>query len=114
MKKADKSVQRTAPSEKTVKMRFSVNQFYVTADNREHDMATPLYEAGKVYDVPEHMVARWLKRGGDIVSGEQPTKVEEKVEIQEPQIEESVEAETESVEDEDTKPAPQQRGNRRR
>lgn len=49
--------------EKTVKMRFSKDMYYT-------DQNIPLYVAGKIYDVPESMVHRWVKRGGDIVGEE--------------------------------------------
>lgn len=51
--------------EKTVKMWFNTNMYY-------NDLVTPLYEAGKEYDVPERMVSRWIKRGGVLVA-DQPT-----------------------------------------
>lgn len=41
------------------KMKFTEDKYY----NRD-----VIYTAGKVYDVPDNMVDRWLKRGGEIVS----------------------------------------------
>lgn len=42
-------------------MKFPQDMFY---DSKE----IPLYNKGKIYEIPESMVARWLKRGGEIVS----------------------------------------------
>jgi hypothetical protein len=41
-------------------MKFSQDMFYDSKD-------VPIYNKGKVYEIPENMVARWLKRGGEIV-----------------------------------------------
>lgn len=65
--KTTSSVGKTGSDEKTVTMKFSADMFY-------NDLESPLYEKGKTYEVPERMVARWLKRGGKIVDG---TEVEE-------------------------------------
>lgn len=43
------------------KMRFTEDKYY----NRD-----VIYTAGKVYDVPDNMVDRWLKRGGEILEEE--------------------------------------------
>lgn len=49
--------------EKTVKMRFRKDMYY-------RDQHVPLYVAGVVYDVPVSMVAKWMKRGGEIYGAE--------------------------------------------
>jgi len=49
-------------------MKFTEDKYY----NRD-----VIYVAGKVYDVPDNMVDRWLKRGGEIVI-EEPKAVEPK------------------------------------
>ena len=46
----------------STKMKFTEDKYY----NRD-----VIYVAGKVYDVPDHMVVRWLKRGGEIVVEEE-------------------------------------------
>jgi len=47
-----------------VKMKFSEDKFY-------NDFTKAHFEAGKVYEVKgADMIQRWLKRGGEIVSGE--------------------------------------------
>lgn len=48
------------------KMKFTEDKYY----NRD-----VIYVAGKVYDVPDNMVDRWIKRGGEIVV-ESPVKEE--------------------------------------
>lgn len=73
-------------SSKKVKMIFSKDMFY-------NDMNKPLYCAGKIYDVEENMVARWLKRGGEVVDGTEKTKV-----VGEP-VKEQVEAPPEKEDD---------------
>lgn len=51
-------------AEQEVKMKFSENKFY-------NDLKTPIYNKGEVYTVKgADMIQRWLKRGGEIVSGE--------------------------------------------
>lgn len=45
---------------KTTKMTFSKSMYY-------NDLQNPLYVAGPVYDVPNEMVERWIKRGGVVV-----------------------------------------------
>lgn len=40
------------------KMRFSEDKYY------NHDV---IYQKGQIYEVPDNMVMRWLKRGGEIV-----------------------------------------------
>lgn len=60
---------------KIVKMIFSKDMFY-------NDQNVPMYVAGKVYDIEERMVARWLKRGGQIV--DETTKVETKEHVETP------------------------------
>lgn len=79
---------KTAKS-KTVKMKFSADQYYVTAENKDYDLGNPLYRKGEVYDIEEKMVDRWLKRGGVVVADEAtdsraqvPSKVEDKGEEQ--------------------------------
>lgn len=42
------------------KMKFAKDMFYTSRD-------VPLYTAGRVYEVAEEMVDRWLKRGGELV-----------------------------------------------
>lgn len=92
-----------------VKMKFSADQFYVRAESKEADLASPLYEAGKVYEIHPSMVARWLKRGGVIVGDNQlGTKVEDKglqKEDESPELdadlEEPVEGSDEKVEDQE-------------
>lgn len=58
---------------KTVKMVFAEDKFY-------NDPNVPLYKAGELYDIPENMVSRWLKRGGTIV--ELTPKEEAKAEVE--------------------------------
>lgn len=48
------------------KMKFTEDKYY----NRD-----VIYVAGKVYDIPENMVDRWLKRGGEIVVEVEPVAV---------------------------------------
>lgn len=82
---------------KTVKMKFSVDQFYVTAANKAYDLANPKYRAGEVYEIPYAEHFRWLKRGGVIVTDE--PKVEEKVEAPVVESQEPVETPEEKEED---------------
>lgn len=49
--------------EKTVKMRFRKDMYY-------RDPNVPYYSAGVIYDVPVSMVARWMKRGGELYGAE--------------------------------------------
>lgn len=56
---------------KTVKMIFPRDMFY-------NDLANPIYVANKIYDVPENMVDRWLKRGGVLATEVEQPKVEQK------------------------------------
>lgn len=53
------------------KMKFTEDKYY----NRD-----VMYVAGKVYDVPDNMVERWLKRGGEIVVEEKPVVIPPKKE----------------------------------
>jgi hypothetical protein len=76
-----------ASKAKTVKMRFGADQYYPQAENGsiKSGLDKPLYEKGKVYDVEESMSARWLKRGGEIVTDElleQEKKEDKKIEKQ--------------------------------
>ena len=58
-----------------VKMKFSEHKFYT-------DLNTPMFLAGKVYDVEgADWIQRWVKRGGEIVEGEFPV-----VEADEPNL----------------------------
>jgi hypothetical protein len=41
-------------------MKFNVDAFYT-------DLENPLYLKGQVYKIEDNMVARWLKRGAEIV-----------------------------------------------
>ena len=72
---------------------------------------TPLYDAGKIYDIEDRMVEKWMKRGAVIV--EEPTKVEEpvveEVPKQETETKETVEETEETVED---NPKPTVRGHK--
>lgn len=123
------SKQKSKPG--TVKMKFSADQFYVTAANKEQDLSKPLYEAGQEYEIEEKMVPRWLKRGGVIVADEatdsraqEPAKVEEKSTDKAPESQQQVDDSKGKEEDgeksepqKDSKPAqgnkPQQGGNKR-
>lgn len=49
--------------EQTQHMIFEENKFYT-------DLENPLYLKGKVYEVEERMVGRWLKRGGVLVDSQ--------------------------------------------
>jgi len=87
------------PKSGTVKMKFSADQYYVTAANKEYDLANPKYRANEVYEIDEKEVPRWLKRGGVILTEEktdgraqEPAKVEEKVEPKTTESQEQVEA----------------------
>lgn len=60
-KKDEKPVVTT--KEKLVKMRFPKDMYY-------SDPNVPLYSGGKVVDVPESKVDRWLKRGGVLIEDE--------------------------------------------
>lgn len=97
---------------KTVKMKFSADQFYGVAVNGNvtGSLSVPLYRKDKVYEVDEKMAPRWLKRGGEIVEDEAPAKVEDKVEEKvdapAPQAEVPVEPAPEKEEDVE-KSAPQ-------
>jgi len=82
---------------KTVKMLFTSKQYYVTAANRIKDLHTPLYEAGKVYDIQENMVERWLKRGAQVYDVK--AKVQPPAQVEKPK-EEPVEDKEEKSEDE--------------
>lgn len=59
--------------EETVKMKFARDMFY-------DDPNVPLYDSGKVYDVPVNMKDRWIKRGGELVDekGFTPSELEQK------------------------------------
>jgi len=98
----DKKAGVSIPTGKMVKMKFSADQFYVTAKNKEKDMTTPLYEKNKVYAIEEHMVPRWLKRGGVIVD-DAPVKGPAKSEDKKPEVKaeekEQVDAEKEKEDD---------------
>ena len=90
-------------------MMFSKDQFYGQAVNGSvaDSFQKPFYEAGKEYEVEEHMVPRWLKRGGVIVGdldsrateGSEPAKVQEKTPASEVENQEPVEAKEEKAED---------------
>ena len=50
----------------SVQMKFSEDKFY-------NDLTKPYFEKGKIYKVEGgDQIQRWLKRGGEIVSGELP------------------------------------------
>ncbi len=51
-------------------MRFSVDQYHVRAKSKESDLKNPFYRAGQVYTIRPENIARWLKRGGQIIVGE--------------------------------------------
>lgn len=56
----------------TTKMIFHRDMYY-------NDPTVPYYDKDKVYEVPNAMVARWMKRGGQIVEVEEkPVHVEDK------------------------------------
>lgn len=86
---------------KPVRMKFGVDMYY-------NDLSTPLYQAGKVYEIEGRMIARWMKRGGEIV--DEPVSEQPKVQEQKPaldsEVKESVEGAGEKPEDE-SKPTPQ-------
>lgn len=69
------------------KMKFSKDMFYTNPN-------VPLYCAGKVYDVEDNMVARWLKRGGEIVSATPP-----KVEVPKPVVDSDTKEPVEPVDE---------------
>jgi len=86
------------------KMKFSKDMFYTDRD-------VPLYQKGKVYDVEDRMVVRWLKRGGEIV--EDAPKVQEEVKTA---PKEQVEPKEEKLEDKvvvATQSKPLRSGNRK-
>lgn len=45
-----------------VKMKFKDNKYY-------NDLSNPHFYAGKVYEIEDKDVQRWLNRGGEIVDG---------------------------------------------
>lgn len=51
-----------------VKMRFPRDMYY-------NDLNNPIYRKGEIYEIEPQMVERWVKRGGEIVTG---AKVEPK------------------------------------
>lgn len=54
-----------------VKMKFSKHQYY-------NDLNTPLFYQGEVYELEgADWIQRWIKRGGEIVSGKAPVAVPE-------------------------------------
>ena len=72
-----------------------------TEDKFGKDKSKPLYEKGKVYDIPAGQVLRWVKRGGIIVDNEQAPEVSETKELPvESEPKEVVEAPEEKLEDE--------------
>ena len=59
-----KAEKKAALKEGAVRMVFKEHKYY-------NDMDTPMFEAGKVYMLEgADWIARWLKRGGEIVEGE--------------------------------------------
>ncbi len=86
--------QEEVKSESSVKMVFSEDKFLVSAANRAEDMKIPKYKAGVVYEIAQENVARWVKRGGKVLTSEA-----QKVEEQNPVNEEPVESSDETSED---------------
>lgn len=88
---------------KTKRMRFHEDMYY---------NLDVIYTKGQVADVPEEMVARWLRRGAELV-GETPTIVEPKPVVKEepklsapvksewpkPEVKDEVELEVKKAED---------------
>lgn len=82
-----------------VKMKFPRDMYY-------NDMNVPLYNAGKVYEIEDSMVTRWIKRGGEIVEDEKPQPKVEAPPKTEDAKQEPVEDAKEKAEDIPSKPAP--------
>lgn len=79
MAKKSKKKKEVVHDSSTVKMTFNKDMFF-------QDRNVPLYRAGQVYTIPSRNVAKWLKRGGVIVTDQKPVesspeKVEDKIEI---------------------------------
>lgn len=81
-------------------MKFSSDQYYGVSKNGDvtESLKEPLYRKDEVVEVPEEMVARWLKRGGVIVAEEktdgraqEAAKVEDKPADKAPETQEQVE-----------------------
>lgn len=77
-----------------VKMRFKEDKFYT-------DLNNPIYRKGQIYDIPNNMVERWIKRGGTIIDCQETLEKVEDDERKELEAKQALEAEQKKTEDQE-------------